>query len=32
MVLMQAVQWGIAWLCAGLLVVPMFWVGDGDRD
>lgn len=30
MLLMQAIQWGAAWLCAGLLVVPLFWLSDAD--
>lgn len=30
--LLQAIQWGVAWLLAGMLVVPIFWVADTDRD
>lgn len=26
MVLIQAIQWGIVWLGAGLLIVPLFWI------
>ena len=26
MVLIQAIQWGVVWLGAGLLIVPLFWI------
>jgi hypothetical protein len=31
MVLIQAIQWGVIWLGAGLLIVPLFWINTSDR-